>query len=159
MAYADPPYPGKSGLYRGHPDYGGEVDHAELASRLKGFDGFALSTSAEALPRVLPLFGEGVRVAAWFRGQRTADASRPPNAWEPVIYRGARRVVRRRDPDRVIGAKPAAFCAWLFDLLDARADDAFHDLYPGSGGVLRAWELSCPPGGDASPLELRHASR
>ena len=28
LAYADPPYPGKAWLYRGHPDYAGEVDHA-----------------------------------------------------------------------------------------------------------------------------------
>jgi hypothetical protein len=30
LAYADPPYPGKARLYQDHPDYGGEVDHAEL---------------------------------------------------------------------------------------------------------------------------------
>lgn len=35
MAYADPPYPGKAGYYRDHPDYGGEVDHAELVARLE----------------------------------------------------------------------------------------------------------------------------
>ena len=34
--YADPPYPGKAWLYRGHPDYGGEVDHAALIGRLSG---------------------------------------------------------------------------------------------------------------------------
>jgi hypothetical protein len=30
LAYADPPYPGKSGLYRGQPHYAGEVDLEEL---------------------------------------------------------------------------------------------------------------------------------
>ena len=34
LAYADPPYPGKAWLYRGHPDYAGEVDHAALIRRL-----------------------------------------------------------------------------------------------------------------------------
>jgi len=34
LAYADPPYPGKARLYRDHPDYGGEVDHAALLARL-----------------------------------------------------------------------------------------------------------------------------
>jgi hypothetical protein len=32
-----------------HPDYGGEVDHAALIERLAAYDGWALSTSAEAL--------------------------------------------------------------------------------------------------------------
>jgi len=50
LAYADPPYPGKAYLYRDHPDYGGEVDHAELIERLAAYDGWALSTSAAALP-------------------------------------------------------------------------------------------------------------
>ena len=52
LAYADPPYPGKAHLYRDHPDYGGEVDYAALLARLAEYDGWALSTSAEALPAV-----------------------------------------------------------------------------------------------------------
>lgn len=48
LAYADPPYPGNARLYRDHPDYGGEVDHAALIERLSAYDGWALSTSAEA---------------------------------------------------------------------------------------------------------------
>jgi hypothetical protein len=55
LAYADPPYPGKAWLYRDHPDYGGEIDHAELIERLAAYDGWALSISAEALPAVLAL--------------------------------------------------------------------------------------------------------
>ncbi len=50
LAYADPPYPGTSLKYYGdQPDYAGEVDHAELVSRLQGYDGWALSTSVRAL--------------------------------------------------------------------------------------------------------------
>ena len=72
LAYADPPYPGRASLYRDHPDYGGEVDHAALFAQLAGYDGWALSTSAEALPQVLALCPPGVRVAAWHRGARPA---------------------------------------------------------------------------------------
>lgn len=172
LAYADPPYPGKADLYRDHPDYGGEVDHAELIARLAGeYDAWALSTSAEALPAVLALCPPGVKVAAWFRGERPDHRrAEPSNAWEPLIYGGAvaripatrrpstpdasplqdRRVERvdalvhhnrprLTDPDRVIGAKPAAFARWLFLLLDAQPYDTLDDLFPGSGGIGRAW--------------------
>ena len=40
LAYADPPYPGNAWLYRDHPDYGGEVDHAvTLSGRWRGILG------------------------------------------------------------------------------------------------------------------------
>lgn len=29
---------------------------------------------------------------------------------------------------------------WLFDLLQMNPDDEFHDLFPGTGGVMLAWE-------------------
>ena len=82
LAYADPPYPGNAWLYRDHPDYGGEVDHAALIEQLTGYDGWALSTSAEALPSVLALCPRGVRVAAWHRGERLAAGRLPLNAWD-----------------------------------------------------------------------------
>lgn len=173
LAYADPPYPGNSRrLYGGHPDYAGEVDHAELLEHLAGFDGWALSTSAEALPAVLALCPPGVRVAAWFRGERPTRSARPLNAWEPVIYAGGRAVVaddvatrrgdqvdasrgsgrrvdalvagvtaRRTDPARVVGAKPAVFARWVFDLLGALPGDELVDLFPGSGAIGRAWAV------------------
>lgn len=160
FAYADPPYPGKARLYKDHPDFGGEVDmSALLASLVADYpDGWALSTSAEALPAVLALCPRDVRVAAWLRGERPTMSYRPLNAWEPVIYCGGRprlggvdvstrRVdalayvarIRATDRRRVIGAKPAAFCWWLFDLLGALPGDELVDMYPGSGGVARAW--------------------
>jgi hypothetical protein len=64
LAYADPSYPGKAWLYRDHPDYRGEVDQAALIGRLAAYDGWALSTSAEALSAVLAMCPLGVRVAA-----------------------------------------------------------------------------------------------
>jgi len=154
LAYADPPYPGKARLYRDHPDYGGEVDHAALIQRLAAYDGWALSTSAQALPAVLAVCPAGVRVAAWHRGERLTRSRWPLHAWEPVIYYGGRQLVtgqRRVDslvcgvgpldtlPGRVIGAKPAAVCRWIFTLLGACPGDSLDDLFPGSGAVSRAW--------------------
>ncbi len=158
LAYADPPYPGNARLYRGHPDYAGEVDHAALIRRLGPYDGWALSTSATALPAVLALCPPGVRVAAWHRGERPTASWRPLSAWEPVIYHGGRPVdpaslppERRTDslvhgvsplttlPGRVTGTKPAAFCRWVFTLLGAAPGDTLDDLFPGSGAVSRAW--------------------
>lgn len=190
LAYADPPYPGLSRRYYGnHPDYAGEVDHRRLVEQLDAYDGWALSTSARALPEVLALCPPGVRVAAWVRGERPTRSAGPLNAWEPVIYFGGRRDVSRfttvthdasrrpgervaedlrdasrmaavdasrgsarrvdvltyrpgartTDPARVIGAKPAAFCRWVFDLLGAQPQDDFADIFAGSGGVMRAW--------------------
>jgi hypothetical protein len=43
----------------------------------------------------------------------------------------------------LIGRKPQAFCAFLFDVLGMLPGDDFEDLFPGSGIVTRAWrELS-----------------
>jgi hypothetical protein len=49
--------------------------------------------------------------------------------------------IRTTDPRWCTGAKPAAFCWWLFDLLGALPGDDLVDLFPGSGGVARAWGL------------------
>jgi len=154
LAYADPPYPGKAWLYRDHPDFDGEVDHAALIERLAAYEGWALSTSAEALPVVLALCPAGVRVAAWHRGERPTRSRWPLHAWEPVVYHGGRQLAggqRRADslvcgvgpldtlPSRVIGAKPAAVCRWIFTLLGAGPGDTLDDLFPGSGAVSRTW--------------------
>lgn len=145
LAYGDPPYPGMAQrYYSDHPDYAGEVDHTRLIEQLATFDGWALSTSAAALPEVLASCCAGetrrVRVAAWFRGARPhATAQAAVSSWEPVIYVPARpirradpgdgsRVIdslqyvaraRTTDPNRVMGAKPATFCRWLFEILGA----------------------------------------
>ena len=172
LAYADPPYPGKAWLYRGHSDYAGEVDHAALIRRLSTYDGWALSTSAAALPAVLALCPPGVRVAAWHRGERPTASWHPLHAWEPVVYQPGRPVdpstlpARRVDslvcgvsplttlPGRVVGTKPAAFCRWVFDLLGAAPADSLDDLFPGSGAISRAWAIFT----NASPRPARGAS-
>lgn len=150
LAYADPPYPGRAHLYRDHPDYAGEVDHAALIARLREYDGWALSTSAAALGDLLPLCGP-VRILAWVKHTVTIS-------WEPVIVSSARKPEGVRDwiqvepdsyqwrarPDTyVIGQKPEAFCMWLFQWLGATPADTLDDLFPGSGNVGRAWDKWC----------------
>lgn len=178
LAYADPPYPGLARrYYEDHPDYAGEVDHRDLLSRLQAFDGWALSTSARALPDVLVIArGElalDVRVASWHRGSRPGVTAWPRAAWEPVVYAGGRRLPSREacddaytlrarprttDPRRVIGQKPAGFLFWLFELLGARPGDELVDLFPGSGGVARAWQVFEARAREASAEYSRDAS-
>jgi hypothetical protein len=179
FAYADPPYPGLAArYYRDHPDFAGEVDHRALLSRLQAYDGWGLSTSSDALPYVLGLCNElrlDVRVAAWVRGSRAGLSAWPKSAWEAVVYAGGRRVVSRdvgddalvlpsrprtTDPRRVVGAKPSRFAYWLFDLLGARPGDELDDLFPGSRGIGRAWDLyaSRGSGRDASLVDVVDAS-
>ena len=174
VAYADPPYPGRSRLYKGRSDYGGEVDFRALVLRLQLEypHGWALSTSSAGLAEVLRYCPPGVRIGAWFRGERPCKSSLPLVAWEPVVCFGGRvypstvdrrRVdalvhvhrPRRADPGQVIGSKPAAFCWWLFDLLGLRPGDELADLFPGSGRVSYAFEefggkVFVPGPGDAS---------
>ena len=151
MAYADPPYPGCAHLY---PEKT-EVDHADLIGRLCAEypDGWALSTSSVALRDVLALCPPDVRVGSWVK---TWCSWKPgvgvAYAWEPVLFRGGRPRGRLKDTVRdwigcpiltrqtVKGAKPDAFCYWLFEVLNLHPDDELVDLYPGSGAVTRAWE-------------------
>lgn len=150
FAYADPPYPGCAGRYPENT----EVDHPALIARLVDEypDGWALSTHSPALRELLPLCPEDVRVLSWVK----PFAVFKPNvgvayAWEPVILRGGRRRTRQQPTVRdwvaegitlkrgLVGAKPDAFCYWLFEVLGAQAGDTLDDLYPGSGAVTRAW--------------------
>lgn len=147
LAYADPPYPGRAHLYVDHPDYAGEVDHVALIRQLREYDGWALSTSAEALVDLLPHCPPDHRVLAWVKHTVTVS-------WEPVIVVSARRPEGVRDwirvePDNyqwrpkpdgyVIGQKPKSFCTWVFAWLGAEPGDEFDDVFPGSGNVTAAW--------------------
>ena len=67
----------------------------------------------------------------------SSDASPVDGRRTDVLLAGV--TARTTDPARVVGAKPAAFCGWLFQLLGARPGDEFLDVFPGSGGVTRAW--------------------
>lgn len=153
FAYADPPYPGKAGYY---PEQA-EVDHQALVERLVADfpDGWALSTSAEALQHVLTLCPAGVRVCSWQRAVRPTRSRRPISAWEPLIVQGGRELpldgpqaVRdalayggrfRAFPGALVGMKPPQFAVWMFCQLGVRAGDELVDLYPGSGAIGAAW--------------------
>jgi hypothetical protein len=171
FAYADPPYPGLARKYYG-PE-ASEVDHAALVARLvEDFpDGWALSTSSEALRDVWALCPEGTRLAVWVNGGRAVKSYRALHAFEALLVFGGRPrpkpvVEDLRDvltwggrqhshPNALPGMKPAAFCEWMFRLLGAARGDELVDLFPGSGAVSRAWELftSPAPARDVSSLE------
>lgn len=159
FAYADPPYPGLSKRYYGNePTYAGEVDHpALIASLVARHDageiaGWALSTSAAALRDLLPLCPQGARVASWVKPHGVSSRTYGMhNVWEPVIVVGGRKrrpgvpdgltaLPARGGGSTLMGRKPIAFCAWLFDLLGMVPGDTLDDLFPGTGIVGRAWD-------------------
>lgn len=163
IGYFDPPYPGCAHMYKDHPDYAGEVDHAELiASAERDYDGWVLHTSATAgLAVVMPLIQgiEGVRVMAWVKPFSAFKRNVPvAYSWEPVIVKAARKpVVSKRHISRdhieepairesitmkrgLTGAKPERVCHWAFEMVGARPEDELVDLFPGTGAVTRAWK-------------------
>lgn len=154
VAYADPPYIGKAKKHYGnHPDYAGEVDHADLVARLVDEfpDGWALSCNSKDLRYLLPLCPDDVRVGAWVKSFAVFKKGvNPVYAWEPLIFRGGRRKGLENAPfDWVkatpqfggfVGAKPETFCFWLFQVLRMERGDELVDLFPGTGAVTRAWE-------------------
>ncbi len=153
-AYADPPYPGMARKHYGSDPSGitaAEVDHSALIERLRGFDAWALSTSSVALASILPLCPEA-RIGAWVKPFASFKPGvNPAYAWEPVLFVSGRKRKRTEPTVRdwvsanitlqkgTHGAKPTAFCEWLFDLLGMEPGDEFHDLFHGSGAVTRAW--------------------
>jgi hypothetical protein len=155
IAYADPPYPGESYFYKEHPDYAGEVDHAELIARLVAEypDGWALSTKAPALRDLLPLCPPRARVMPWVKPFASFKPGiNPAYCWEPVIVFGGRKRTRQEKTVRdwvaanitigkgLAGVKPYEVCAWLFEVLGMGPEDELVDLFPGSGAVTVAWE-------------------
>jgi hypothetical protein len=168
FAYADPPYPGTAArYYRDQPNYGGEVDHAELVASLRTsrYEGWALSTSAAALREVLPLCPKGARVCAWVKPIGVSGLTRGlHNTWEPLIVVGGRRLrpgfrdwlaaMPARGGGDLPGRKPIAFCAFLFQALGMLPGDDLEDLFPGTGIVSRAWaEVSHGSSSDTSPVD------
>jgi len=163
FAYADPPYIGQAKrLYGNHPDYAGEVDHAALIERLNTeFDGWALSLSMKSLPIILPMCPTDVLTLAWVKPNTAPPmGDKRHYSWEPVILHGGRRPgpktvwthlvanvgqysFRKKPDNYVVGAKPEAFCHWVFAHAGLNVSDDFTDLFPGSGAVGRAWDTWC----------------
>jgi len=151
VAYADPPYIGCANRY---PEKR-EVNHEELIKKLCGeFDAWVLSCSSPSLKYLLTLCPDNVRVGAWVKPFCVFKPNvNPAYAWEPVIFRGARKRTRAVPTIRdwisasitfqkgVVGAKPPEFCFWLFELLGLNEDDELYDLFPGTGIVMKSWEL------------------
>ena len=160
FAYVDPPYLGQGTKHYGdrHPEaavYDTIDGHAALVRRVVADfpDGWALSLSAPSLRQILPLCPEDCRVGVWVKPFASFKPNvNPAYCYEPVIWRGGRPFTRTDDTVRAFvsanialrkgfpGAKPEAFCYWLFELLNMTPNDEFHDLFPGSGAVGRAWE-------------------
>lgn len=158
FAYADPPYLGQARRhYRKHKDYAGEIDYAELLARLEAeYDGWALSGSMKSSPILMRLCPANVLTLAWIKPIAPPMGDRRHYSWEPVILRPLRRptkyekthlilsppmfTFRPRPPTHVIGEKPEGFAHWVFRCAGLTENDEFHDLYPGSGAVGRAWK-------------------
>ena len=161
LGYADPPYIGCAHLYKDHPDFAGEVDHAALIERLESeFDGWVLHASATSTSMAVlaPLVEKtAARWCGWMKPFAAFKRNIPvAYAWEPVIIKPARKpVVSKRHVSRdwiesavkqsitmqrgLTGAKPEAVCHWAFELLGARPEDVLTDLFPGTGAVGAAW--------------------
>lgn len=169
FGYADPPYPGKAVYY---PERS-EVDHAALVAQLvRDFpDGWALSTSGEALLGVWNVCPAGTRLAVWVKAPRRGRSARPLQAFEALLVYGGRPlpiaevqaiedalVYRGRFnafPGALIGMKPPPFSVWMFQQLGARPGDDLVDMFPGSGAVSLAWRRWSTR--DASPQYSRDA--
>ena len=164
IAVADPPYPLTSQrLYGQHPDFAGEVDHAELLRELQTYDAWALFTSASMLQHVLALAPRpqidglrvvsrtGTRVLVWIKPQPIPRPVDVQWCWEAILIGGGRSrrgrpvlrdaiVANPRDGNEFPGAKPYVVCRYVFDALGAEAEDELVDLFPGSGAVSAAWD-------------------
>jgi hypothetical protein len=156
LAFADPPYLGMSHIgaehhYGAHHPDAGDFDTVDAHRDLVGHlvddfpDGWALCLSSRSLRVILPMCPEDVRVAAWVKGWCSwKPGISPAYAWEPVIFRGGRRMpdaVKARDwlqanvrtGQAIPGSKPESFCRWVLLMLGYRAGDTLVDLFPGTG--------------------------
>jgi hypothetical protein len=167
VCYADPVYPGRGRYYSvpGTPEYHPDAmmwddleQHVALMARLEAEfpDGWAMSTSADAVRALWAESPEGTQLAMWGRGGPRLNLRVVPG-WEAVLYRADVVKVAGR-PSAMdwlmcgightsgvagfYGAKPPKFSRWLFALLGlgGHPGDELVDLFPGSGAVTRAWQ-------------------
>jgi hypothetical protein len=157
FAYADPPYfgQGRKRYAQYHPDaavWDDKQTHLDLVAQLytQFPNGWALSCNPADLSWIMPTCYDA-RVTAWCK---TFHQIRPlasvQYAWEPVIVYGGRKVPNRKPMVRdwmacartmrkgLVGAKPAAFNAWVLQMLGFQHGDEMVDLFPGTGGMAIA---------------------
>lgn len=154
FAYADPPYIGQAKKHYSDDPNCAEVNHQILINTMcESYDGWALSCSSPSLKQILEMCPEDVRVMAWVKPFCAFKVNvNPAYAWEPVIVWHPRKRERSQLTVRdwlsepmtlkkgISGAKPEAFCYWIFEVLNLCPEDEFDDLFPGSGVVRRCWE-------------------
>lgn len=160
VAFADPPYENESKQHYGwHKDFQGEVDYTVLTERLcKEYANWIMCMKVSTLPKIaMKLDADGVkyRIGVWCKTNSVFKKNvNPVYSWEPVIFVGGRRLpkdhgwvrdyclspiaVRR---DRFVGAKPQAFCNWIFAMMGMQCGDSMEDIFPGTGAVGNAWEF------------------
>lgn len=158
FAYADPPYLGCAAKLYGDPTYDSPEAHRALVRRLVAEypDGWALSCHEPSLFLVRSFCPDDTRIAVWVKPFAVfRPGVNPAYCWEPVLFRGGRTrgrkdaTVRNWHSENITmkkglpGAKPPGFALWILGLLGVRADlgDTIDDLFPGTGGVLAAWNL------------------
>jgi hypothetical protein len=164
FAYCDPPYLGCAKLYKEDPRayiWDDPATHRTLFERLFDLypDGWAVSCSSVSLQALLRMVPDNsVRIGAWVK----PFASFKPGVgvaytWEPVIFRGGRRIPRDQPTVRdfiscnielkkgLTGAKPEAFCRWVISILNAHYGDELVDIFPGTGSMGRAWAVVNQP--------------
>lgn len=156
FAYADPPYIGQAKRHYSHDPKCAEVDHQELVKKLCAEypDGWALSLSSPTLQQILSYCPSDVRIMAWVKPFAVFRQNvRVAYAWEPVIVRGGRKRSRQQLTVQdwvsanitlnrgLCGAKPEAFCYWLFQVLNVQPGDTLDDLYPGTGIVSQCFSV------------------
>ena len=132
FAYADPPYIGQARKHYANDPKCAEVDHAALIARLESnYGGWALSCKSDAkeLAWLISLCKQDVRIGAWVKPFCSFKPNvNPAYAWEPVIFYTP---VKHKRTDATVrdwvsanitlrqgtpGAKPLAFCYWLFEV-------------------------------------------
>ncbi len=127
-------------------------------------DGWALSLTTPSLIAILPMCPDDVRIASWVKSfSAFKKGVRPAYAWEPIIFRGGRNPTngfKHAPPEKggkqntpkdffiespafkepitlmkgLTGAKPAAVCRWILDLLNFQEEyDEMVDLFVGTG--------------------------
>ena len=148
-AYADPPYIGQAKKRYAHDENCSEVNHKVLIQTMcREYDGWALSCSSPSLKEILSYCPKDIRVAAWVKPFCVFKPNvNPAYAWEPVVFWRPRRRSRKEETVRdwlsenitlkkgLCGAKPEAFCIWIFRLLGLDENDTLEDLFPGTGIV------------------------